>query len=91
MKIVWDEPKRQANLDKHGFDFADVGELDWRRSVIEMAKPDADGKQRMKAIGYYRDGTAVVIFATLGREAISVISFRNANAKERSKLEWPRP
>jgi uncharacterized protein len=91
MKIVWDEPKRQSNLDKHGFDFADVDELDWRRAVIEVTKPDAEGKQRMKAIGYYRDGTAVVIFATLGNEAISVISFRKAHAKERSKLEWPKP
>ena len=26
MIIVWDEPKRQANLVKHGIDFADVGE-----------------------------------------------------------------
>jgi uncharacterized DUF497 family protein len=26
MKIVWDEPKRLANLDKHGLDFADLNE-----------------------------------------------------------------
>jgi uncharacterized protein len=26
MKIVWDEPKRFANLDKHGLDFADLNE-----------------------------------------------------------------
>ena len=25
MKIIWDEPKRQANIEKHGLDFADVG------------------------------------------------------------------
>lgn len=24
MRVVWDEPKRRANLDKHGFDFADL-------------------------------------------------------------------
>jgi len=24
VKIVWDEPKRLANLDKHGLDFADL-------------------------------------------------------------------
>jgi uncharacterized DUF497 family protein len=90
MKIVWDEPKRQANLDKHGFDFAEVGEFDWQNAAIEIARPDADGRQRMKAVGYYRDGTAVVIFALLGSEAISIISFRKANAKERSKLQWPK-
>jgi uncharacterized DUF497 family protein len=26
MKIVWDEPNRLANLDKHGLDFADLNE-----------------------------------------------------------------
>jgi uncharacterized DUF497 family protein len=24
MMIVWDEPKRQANVEKHGLDFADL-------------------------------------------------------------------
>ena len=28
MKIVWDEPKRLANLDKHGLDFADLNEIE---------------------------------------------------------------
>jgi uncharacterized DUF497 family protein len=26
VKIVWDEPKRLANLEKHGLDFADLDE-----------------------------------------------------------------
>jgi uncharacterized protein len=26
MQILWDEPKRLANLDKHGLDFADLNE-----------------------------------------------------------------
>jgi uncharacterized DUF497 family protein len=26
VKIIWDEPKRLANLDKHGMDFADVND-----------------------------------------------------------------
>lgn len=26
MEIVWDEPKRLANIAKHGIDFADIGE-----------------------------------------------------------------
>ncbi|CAN7623903.1 BrnT family toxin [Neorhizobium tomejilense] len=89
MKIMWDEPKRLANLEKHGFDFADVSDLDWASAVIEEGKPDALGKRRLKAIGYFRDGTAAAIFATLGTEAISIISFRPASEKERGKLPWP--
>ena len=26
MKILWDEPKRLANIKKHGLDFADLNE-----------------------------------------------------------------
>lgn len=89
MKIVWDEPKRLANLEKHGFDFADVGELDWATAVVEDGIPDATGHRRLKAIGYFRDGTAAVVFATLGSEAISIISFRPASDRERRRLPWP--
>jgi uncharacterized protein len=91
MKIVWDEPKRQANLVKHGLDFADVGELDWSHAVVLDAHPDSEGRRRLKAIGYFRDGTAAVIFAALGVEAISIISFRAASVRERGYLSWPRP
>jgi uncharacterized protein len=89
MKIIWDEPKRRANLEKHGFDFADVSELDWENAVVEDGRPDADGRRRLKAIGYFRDGTAAVIFALLGSEAVSIISFRPASDKERRRLPWP--
>lgn len=89
MKIVWDEPKRLANLEKHGFDFADVGEFDWANAFIAEGKAGASGQRRLKAVGYFRDGTAAVIFATLGTEAISIISFRQASEKERRRLSWP--
>ncbi|MGI2035174.1 BrnT family toxin [Rhizobium panacihumi] len=81
MIFVWDEVKRRANQDKHGLDFADVVWFGWETAVLE---PSHSG--RVKAIGYYRDGTAVVIYATLGTEAISIISFRDASPKERNRL-----
>jgi uncharacterized DUF497 family protein len=81
MKIVWDEPKRIANFQKHGLDFADVVDFEWETAVI-----DDTHSNRMKAIGYFADGTAVVIFTALGTEAISIISFRRASARERNLL-----
>ncbi|ANK90629.1 MULTISPECIES: BrnT family toxin [Rhizobium] len=81
MKITWDEAKRIANLQKHGFDFEDVFFFDWKNAVITSSR---DG--RFKAIGYYEDGTAVVIYALLGSEAVSIISFRPASNKERKVL-----
>lgn len=82
MKIVWDEPKRLANIAKHRLDFAAL-DLDYfLRSVI---LPGHSG--RMRAIGLY-DGVLVtaVIFVPLGSEAVSVISMRPANPEERKHL-----
>ena len=38
MKIVWDEPKRLANIANHGMDFADLDEAFFEGSVIVPAK-----------------------------------------------------
>jgi len=78
MKIVWDEHKRISNLDKHGLDFVDVGDVDWGTAIIEPTYGN-----RFKAIARLQDKTTVVIYALLGSEAISVISFRYANSRER--------
>jgi len=82
MKIVWDEPKRRANLEKHKLDFADVVYFEWETAHIE---PSHSG--RMKAVGYLRTGITVVVYAELGTEAISIISFRPARRNERSLLD----
>lgn len=82
MKIVWDEVKRQANLRKHGFDFAalDVGFF-----LTAVIRPAKHGRHR--AIGRLEDGSVAVIFAYLGREGISVISMRPASLRERRLLD----
>lgn len=81
MIIVWDEPKRLANIDKHGIDFADIGEGFF---ISAMVRPAKDG--RYAAIGYL-DGVIVAIFVALGSEGISIISARPASQRERSLLE----
>lgn len=81
MKIIWDEPKRIANIEKHGLDFADLS-LDF--FLASLVVPAKNG--RSKAIGRLQDGTVVVIFVTLGSEALSVISMRPARKDERSLL-----
>ncbi|MDE4063878.1 BrnT family toxin [Phaeobacter gallaeciensis] len=81
LMIVWDEPKRQTNLAKHGLDFTDLDEGFFLASVVVPAK---DGRQM--AIGQLADGTIAVVFATLGIEGVSVISMRPASRKERTLL-----
>lgn len=82
MKIVWDEPKRNANIEKHGLDFADLDEAFFADAIIREAHSG-----RYKAIGHLADGTIAVVFAALGTEGISVISMRPASARERSLLD----
>ena len=69
MKIVWDEPKRLANLARHGMDFADLDETFFGASVIVPAKLG-----RQIAVGRHRNGTIVVVFVALGSEGFSSLA-----------------
>ena len=80
MRIVWDEPKRLANLDKHGIDFADIGEEFFLSALVGPAKGG-----RWFAIGEI-DRVIVVIFAMLGSEGLSIVSARPASRRERMQL-----
>lgn len=90
MKIVWDERKRLSNLAKHGLDFEMVVDFDWDRALIGAAHRSRHGHQRMKATGLLSERTVVIIFSVLGSEAISIVSVRAANSRERTELEWSR-
>ena len=80
MKILWDEPKRQANLAKHGMDFASL-DLDFFASAVVIA-----GKAgRSMAVGRL-NGATTIIYVHLGSEAISVISMRPASRAEKRLL-----
>ncbi|KFL24943.1 hypothetical protein JP74_21950 [Devosia sp. 17-2-E-8] len=82
MKITWDTPKRLANLDKHGMDFATLTVEFFETATVFPAK-----KGRYIAFGQLNGVPVIaVVFATLGTEAISVISMRRASPTERKRL-----
>ena len=85
MKIIWDEPKRIANLVKHGMNFADLNETFFDQAVVLPAK----GK-RHRAIGVNIRGVICVVFAIYGNEAVSLISMRPAREDERELYEESR-
>ena len=60
MKIVWDEPKRLANLEKHGLDFADLNETFFDNALVI---PSHNAGKRWVAIGVNIHGVIVVVFA----------------------------
>lgn len=78
MRIVWDEPKRLANIAKHGIDFATIDEAFFASAMVGPAKGG-----RYVAIGDL-EGVITVIFVLLGTEGISIVSARPASAEERS-------
>jgi uncharacterized DUF497 family protein len=49
MLIIFDEPKRLANIEKHGFDFAELDVEFFEGSVVVPAK-----QGRLIAIGVFR-------------------------------------
>jgi uncharacterized DUF497 family protein len=81
MKLTWDEPKRVANLAKHGLDFAEINFEFFLSAQIDLAKTG-----RLQALGRLKGRTVIVIFRRLGSEAFSIISLRPASAAERKRL-----
>ena len=92
MVIIWDEPKRLANLLKHGLDFAMFADdFDFGTFAILETRRSVNGKVRWKMIGEMGGAKIVAaIVSPLGREAISIISLRRANPIERRLYEEER-
>ncbi|MBI5792240.1 MAG: BrnT family toxin [Rhodocyclales bacterium] len=83
-QILWDEAKRQANLDKHGLDFVDatmVLESPYRLDVGSVR----GGEARMQSFAYVFDVLAVLTVVHVARDdALRIVSFRPASDEERS-------
>lgn len=82
MKIVWDEPKRLRNLSKHSLDFQELDVDFFIDALIIEAR-----ERRLKAIGFAIGDVIAVVFASLGKQGISIISMRPASRKERRLYE----
>ena len=86
--IVWDEPKRLSNIEKHGLDFDAIDASFWSTAMIVAARPGSDGRPRWKAVGLLGEvPVAVLIYSPLGSEAVSAISLRPASRKERKAYD----
>ncbi len=88
MKIVWDEPKRLANLDKHGLDFREFEDgFSWEACLVFPARPSRTGRARHQMIGALNGKLVVAVVSPLGSEALSLVSLRPVSAKERRLYE----
>ena len=79
MLIVWDQPKRDLNIEKYGLDFADLTLAFFDTALVLPAH-----SARYRAIGLHEGVLLVaVIFRPLGSEALAVVSMRRASTAER--------
>lgn len=81
--VLWDETKRQANIDKHGLDFVDAAlvlESPYRLDVEAVR----GGEQRTQSFAYVFEMLAVLTVVHLARDdALRIVSFRPASEEER--------
>ncbi len=81
VKFSWDEPKRQANLAKHGLDFADARKVFAGPMVLFEDTRIDYGEQRMIGVGFL-DYLVVLIVHVENEETIRIISMRKADSNE---------
>ena len=86
MSFQWDPLKAQANLDKHGVDFADTaGAFDDPRALT-MPDPHPT-EDRFLTVALDSLGRVLVIVWTQRDDEIRVISARKATRRERRQYE----
>ncbi|RIZ70603.1 MAG: BrnT family toxin [Methylococcales bacterium] len=82
-KLNWDETKRQANLNKHGLDFAKAGEVLESRYRLDSFVT-RNNELRMQSISYALGFLAVLTVVHIERDGSTrIISFRHASGEER--------
>ena len=77
----WDEQKRQANLAKHGVDFADIVWFDFETAYIRVEVRRDYGEERFIATGWLLGRLHVAVF-THRPGVVRVIGLRKANLRE---------
>ena len=81
MNFIWDEAKRQANLQKHGLDFADAAKVFSGPLLLFEDTREDYGEQSMIGIGLL-NYLVVLIVHVESDEEIRIISMRKADSDE---------
>ena len=87
MRYEWDPAKNQANLVKHGVDFADAVAV--FEDDLALTRPDATsrGESRFVTLGVDGFGRHLVVVFTERGPHIRIISARVATKQERKSYE----
>jgi uncharacterized protein len=89
VRITFDPAKNARNIHERGLPFELVAHLDWETAVsVEDTRKDY-GKRRLRVLGFLGDRLHAAVITVRG-DAMHVISFRKANAKEMRRYEKPK-
>ncbi|RIL06831.1 MAG: hypothetical protein DCC71_05410 [Proteobacteria bacterium] len=84
--VEWDRAKADANLRKHGIDFADAATV--LTDDLALTRPDDDPDEpRFVTLGMDALGRILVVAYTWRTDEIRLISARRATASERRQYE----
>lgn len=87
MKFEWNERKNEANIDKHGFDFADAHRIFDLPMAVELDERDDYGEDRWIGTGMLDGRVVVVVYTEPDGNVIRIISLRKALSYERKNYE----
>jgi uncharacterized protein len=87
MQFDWDEAKNQANVRKHGIDFAEVSEMFDQEMLVELDDRLDYGEERWIGTGWLKRDVAVVVWTERWGDVIRIISARRATLYERERFE----
>jgi len=83
VNFEWDDEKNNANIRKHGLDFADAWKVFDSTLIVELDDGDYYGEDRWAGVGLLEDRIVKVIFTEPTENTIRVISLRKAKKYER--------
>jgi len=87
MSFEWDERKNRANIDKHGFDFADAYQIFDLPMVVELDERYDYGEDRLVGIGMLDGRVVVLVYTEPNEGTVRIISLRKALSHERKRYE----
>lgn len=92
MEFEWDGDKEQANIDKHGVDFAEAATVFGDPFEVTISDPDHSiGEYRFLSMGISSAGRVLVVsYAERSNNRIRIISVRAASHRERRQYETRR-
>ena len=87
MEYRWDPVKAEANLAKHGVDFADAVTALEDDLALTLPDPEAEGEERFVSLGMDALGRLLVTVFAFRSDHIRLISSRKATGAERRRYE----